>query len=65
MIPQPLIDALFLAFSVGALVTGYRVFRTDSMVRAAFYLLASFAAVGGNGWMIASVTPATRGVVAP
>lgn len=47
MIPQPLIDALFVVFSVGALVTGYRVFRTDSMVRAAFYLLASFAAVGG------------------
>ena len=39
MIPQPLIDALFVVFSVGALVTGYRVFRTDSMVRAAFYLL--------------------------
>ncbi len=47
MIPQPLIDALFVVFSTGALVTGYRVFRTDSMVRAAFYLLASFAAVGG------------------
>lgn len=47
MIPRPLIDAAFLFLSIGALVTGYRVFRTDSMVRAAFYLLASFAAVGG------------------
>ena len=47
MIPQPLLDALFLVFAAGAILTGYRVFRTDSMVRAAFYLLASFAAVGG------------------
>jgi NADH:ubiquinone oxidoreductase subunit 6 (subunit J) len=47
VIPRPLIDAAFVFLSVGALVTGYRVFRTDSMVRAAFYLLASFAAVGG------------------
>lgn len=42
-----LIDALFWMFAAGSVVTGYRVFRTDSMVRAAFYLLASFAAVGG------------------
>ncbi len=42
-----LVDALFWLFAAGAIVTGYRVFRTDSMVRAAFYLLASFAAVGG------------------
>ena len=41
------IDVLFWAFAAGAVVSGYRVFRTDSMVRAAFYLLASFAAVGG------------------
>ena len=41
------VDAIFWLFAVGALFTGYRVFRTDSMVRAAFYLLASFAAVGG------------------
>jgi NADH:ubiquinone oxidoreductase subunit 6 (subunit J) len=45
--PGLLVDAAFVLFSIGALVTGYRVFRTDSMVRAAFYLLASFAAVGG------------------
>ncbi len=42
-----LVDAAFVVFAVLAIVTGYRVFRTDSMVRAAFYLLASFAAVGG------------------
>lgn len=47
MIPPLLVDAAFVVFSLGAIVTGYRVFRTDSMVRAAFYLLASFAAVGG------------------
>jgi NADH-quinone oxidoreductase subunit J len=42
-----LVDVLFWAFAAGSVLTGYRVFRTDSMVRAAFYLLASFAAVGG------------------
>lgn len=42
-----LVDALFWVFAAGSVVTGYRVFRTDSMVRAAFYLLASFAGVGG------------------
>ena len=47
MIGGPLVDAAFFVFAVGAIVSGYRVFRTDSMVRAAFYLLASFAAVGG------------------
>jgi NADH-quinone oxidoreductase subunit J len=40
------IDGAFVVFAVIAVVSGYRVFRTDSMVRAAFYLLASFAAVG-------------------
>jgi NADH:ubiquinone oxidoreductase subunit 6 (subunit J) len=38
---------MFWLFAAGSVITGYRVFRTDSMVRAAFYLLASFAAVGG------------------
>ena len=47
MIGGPLVDAAFFLFAAGAIVSGYRVFRTDSMVRAAFYLLASFAAVGG------------------
>ena len=42
-----LIDLSFAAFSLVAIVAGVRVFRTDSMVRAAFYLLASFAAAGG------------------
>ncbi len=42
-----LVDALFWLFAAGAVISGYRIFRTDSMVRAAFYLLASFAAVGG------------------
>lgn len=47
MIAGPLVDAAFWLFAVGSIVAGYRVFRTDSMVRAAFYLLASFAGVGG------------------
>lgn len=42
-----LADTLFWLFGAGSVVTGYRVFRTDSMARAAFFLLASFAAVGG------------------
>ena len=42
-----LTDALFWVFAAGSVITGFRVFRTDSMMRAAFYLLASFAAVGG------------------
>lgn len=41
------VDALFWVFAVGSIMAGYRVFRTDSMVRAAFFLLASFAGVGG------------------
>lgn len=40
-------DIFFLIFSVIAVITGWRVFRTDSMVRAAFLLLASFLAVAG------------------
>ena len=40
-------DVLFGAFALGSVITGWRVFRTDSMMRAAFFLLASFAAVGG------------------
>lgn len=47
MISDQLVTIAFWIFSAGAIVTGYRVFRTDSMIRAAFYLLASFAAVGG------------------
>lgn len=47
MTDDMLVDALFWVFAAGSIISGYRVFRTDSMVRAAFYLLASFAAVGG------------------
>ena len=42
-----LADAIFWVFAAGSIITGFRVFRTDSMMRAAFYLLASFAGVGG------------------
>jgi NADH-quinone oxidoreductase subunit J len=37
---------LFYAFAVGAVVAGWRVFRADSMVRAAYWLLGSFVGVG-------------------
>jgi NADH-quinone oxidoreductase subunit J len=47
VIAGPIVDAAFWLFALGSVVAGYRVFRTDSMVRAAFYLLASFAGVGG------------------
>jgi NADH-quinone oxidoreductase subunit J len=40
------VDVLFWCFAAGSVVTGYLVFRTDSMVRAAFWLLASFVGVG-------------------
>jgi len=42
-----LTDTVFWVFAAGSVITGFRVFRTDSMMRAAFFLLASFAAVGG------------------
>jgi NADH:ubiquinone oxidoreductase subunit 6 (subunit J) len=42
-----LVDIVFWVLAAGSVVTGFRVFRTDSMMRAAFFLLASFAAVGG------------------
>jgi NADH-quinone oxidoreductase subunit J len=41
-----LVDVAFWVFAVGAVWTGYRVFRTDSMVRASFLLLASLVNVG-------------------
>lgn len=40
-------DVVFWLFAVLAVGTGWRVFRTDSMVRASFFLLVSFLAVGG------------------
>lgn len=39
-------DALFAVMAVTAVVSGWLVFRTDSMVRAAYWLMASFVAVG-------------------
>ena len=42
----PIVDVLFFIFAAGAIVTAYLVFRTDSMVRAAYWLLASFVGVG-------------------
>ncbi len=41
-----MIDVAFVVFSAVAVISGYRVFRTDSMVRASFLLLASFLNVG-------------------
>lgn len=41
-----LTDVAFFVCAAVALFTGWRVFRTDSMVRASFLLLLSFIAVG-------------------
>ncbi len=41
-----MIDVAFVVFSVAAVVSGYLVFRVDSMIRASFLLLASFLNVG-------------------
>lgn len=41
-----IVDVSFFVFGAGAIVTAYLVFRTDSMVRAAYWLLASFVGVG-------------------
>ena len=43
----PIANVLFWLFAAGSVVAGWLVFRTDSMVRAAFWLLASFAGVAG------------------
>ena len=39
-------DIVFWFMAAAAVVTAWRVFRTDSMVRAAYWLMASFVAVG-------------------
>lgn len=39
-------DVVFWASAAAAVVTAWRVFRADSMVRAAYWLMASFVAVG-------------------
>lgn len=41
-----LVDVFFWAFAATAVISAYLVFRVDSMVRAAFWLLGSFLAVG-------------------
>jgi NADH:ubiquinone oxidoreductase subunit 6 (subunit J) len=41
-----LVDVVFVALALGTVVMAYLVFRTDSMVRASFWLLGSFVAVG-------------------
>lgn len=41
-----LVDIAFWLFGAGSVVAAWLVFRTDSMVRAAYWLLASFAGVG-------------------
>jgi len=48
------VDVLFWSFAAGSVISGYLVFRTDSMVRAAFWLLASFAGVGAILAMLAA-----------
>ena len=40
------VDVLFWIFGAGSIVAAWLVFRTDSMVRAAYWLLASFVGVG-------------------
>jgi NADH-quinone oxidoreductase subunit J len=40
------VDVVFWLFAAGSVVAAWLVFRTDSMVRAAYWLLASFAGVG-------------------
>jgi NADH-quinone oxidoreductase subunit J len=40
------VDALFWVLALASVVTGWLVFHTDSMVRAAYWLLASFVGVG-------------------
>jgi len=41
-----IVDVAFWAFAALGVFSGWRVFRADSMVRAAYWLLVSFAAVG-------------------
>ena len=42
----PIGHAVFVVASLGAVVAAWRVFRTDSMVRAAYWLMFAFIAVG-------------------
>ena len=45
MMPR-LLDAVFVSAALGAVIAAWRVFRTDSMVRAAYWLMFVFVAVG-------------------
>ncbi|RAH96225.1 NADH dehydrogenase subunit [Acuticoccus sediminis] len=47
-------DILFIALSALALWAGWRVFRVDSMVRASFWLMLSFFAVGGIALLLSA-----------
>ena len=47
MTAPPLVDLLFWLFGAASLVSAWRVFRADSMMRAAYWLLAAFAGVAG------------------
>jgi NADH:ubiquinone oxidoreductase subunit 6 (subunit J) len=44
--PSLVVHAAFVVFAASAVASGWRVFRTDSMVRSAFLLLVSFLNVG-------------------
>ncbi|GMQ84951.1 MAG: hypothetical protein BMS9Abin07_0516 [Acidimicrobiia bacterium] len=46
MSPGPLSYALISIFGIAAVVSGWLVFRTDSMLKAAYWLMGSFVAVG-------------------
>jgi len=48
------VDVFFYLLSAIAVVAGWRVFRTDSMVRASFFLLTSFLTVGGIALLLAA-----------
>ena len=43
---SPAVDIAFLVFGAGSVIAAWLVFRTDSMVRAAYWLLVSFVGVG-------------------
>ncbi|MBW3574701.1 MAG: NADH-quinone oxidoreductase subunit J, partial [Actinobacteria bacterium] len=43
---SPAVDIAFLIFGAGSVIAAWLVFRTDSMVRAAYWLLVSFVGVG-------------------
>ncbi len=48
------VDVAFVGLAAASIATGYRVFRTDSMIRATFLLLASFLNVGAMMLLLAA-----------